>query len=128
MREFNISTRIFFGEGSLERLRSVEKKRVLVVTDGFIYKSGIAEQVAGYLKDCEITYFHEVIPDPPLEIISSGISRLLDANAEVLIAVGGGSSLDAAKTMRILAEQLCPARVHISECFAIPTPAEQARR
>ncbi len=121
MKEFSVSTKIFLGEGSLEHLRSVKGKSVLIVTDDFIYKSGTAKKVADYLTDCRVSYFKDVVSDPPTEIISAGIKSLLKADADVMIAVGGGSSLDTAKVIRNMAEHICPQKVHIKECFAVPT-------
>ena len=65
MKEFSFSTRIFFGEGALERLYKVQNKRVMIVTDSFMASSGVADRVASYLKDCEVTVFSDVVPDPP---------------------------------------------------------------
>lgn len=52
MQEFSFSTRIFFGEGALERLRRVEGRRVLIVTDLFMVQVGAVEKVVSYLSRC----------------------------------------------------------------------------
>lgn len=121
MQEFSFSTRIFFGCDALSRLRMVKNKRVLIVTDNFIYNSGVVKRVEDYLPDCQIACFKDVVSDPPIEVVSAGVNCLLKSEAEVMIAVGGGSSLDAAKAIRNMAEQLCGDRFHIEACFAIPT-------
>ena len=50
MQEFSFSTRVYFGEGALERLRRVEDKRVLIVTDRFMNQLGVPQRVASFLR------------------------------------------------------------------------------
>lgn len=121
MTEFDLGIKIFFGEGSLESLRSIKNKRILIVTDNFIYSSGIAKKVEEVLSECEISYFKEITVEPEIAVICAGVSRLLNIKAEIMVAVGGGSALDAAKAIRNMAEQIYPNQVHIEECIAIPT-------
>ena len=121
MQEFSFSTRIFFGEGALERLNKVVNKRVLIVTDPFMAKTGVADRVASYLTDCEVTVFSDVVPDPPIEVVAAGVKCLQECRAEVMVAVGGGSSIDAAKAIRATAGRISTVETEIMECFAIPT-------
>lgn len=122
MKEFSFSTRIFFGEGSLERLHKVENKRVMIVTDAFMEKSGVAHRVAAYLKNCEVTIFSNVVPDPPIEVVAAGVQCFQECLPEVMIAVGGGSVIDAAKAIRVVAGRITDAiDTRVMECFAIPT-------
>lgn len=122
MKEFSFSTRIFFGEGSLDRLHKVEKKRVMIVTDAFMEKSGVAHRVAAHLTDCDVTIFSNVVPDPPIEVVAAGVECFQQCQPEVMIAVGGGSVIDAAKAIRVVAGRIPgSADTRIMECFAIPT-------
>ena len=121
MQEFSFSTRIFFGEGALERLNKVVNKRVLIVTDPFMAKTGVADRVASYLTDCEMTIFSDVVPDPPIETVAAGVQCLQNCRAQVMVAVGGGSSIDAAKAIRATAGRISTVETEIMECFAIPT-------
>ncbi|BAK98945.1 putaive alcohol dehydrogenase [Oscillibacter valericigenes Sjm18-20] len=121
MLEFDFGTKIFFGEGSLEHLRSIKNKRVLIITDTFIFNSGIAKKVEEALPKCEISYFKEITAEPEISVICAGVNCLLNAKAEIIVAVGGGSALDAAKAIRYMAEKVYPNQVHIEECIAIPT-------
>lgn len=121
MKEFSFSTRIFFGEGALGRLKKVKNKRVFMVTDSFIAKSGIADRVASHLDHCKVTVFSDVVPDPTIEIVSEGVKCLQNCQAEVMIAVGGGSAIDAAKAIRAVAQDMNVLEAGIMECFAIPT-------
>ena len=93
MQEFSFSTRIFFGEGALERLRRVEGRRVLIVTDRFMVQVGAVEKVVSYLSRCEVTVFDGVVPDPPIEVVAAGVDAFAECQAETVIAVGGGSTL-----------------------------------
>lgn len=65
MEEFSFSTRIFFGEGALERLRRVQDKKVMIVTDRFMAGIGVPDKVAGHLTRCQVSVFDGVVPDPP---------------------------------------------------------------
>ena len=122
MKEFSFSTRIFFGEGSLERLYQVQNKRVMIVTDAFMEKSGVAHRIASYLKGCEVTIFSDVVPDPPIETVAAGVECFQQCMPEVMIAVGGGSVIDAAKAIRVVAGRIIgDIDAQVKECFAIPT-------
>lgn len=121
IQEFGFSTRIFFGKGSLERLRRVRGKKVLIVTDSFMSKSGVADQIASYLTDCDVAVFDGVVPDPPVEVVAAGVKKFGEHGAEAVIAVGGGSTIDAAKAIREISKQTYKVDTDHMECFAIPT-------
>ncbi|WP_315079559.1 1-propanol dehydrogenase PduQ [uncultured Clostridium sp.] len=121
MKEFSISTNVYFGEGSLSRLSEIKNKRVLIVCDKFIESSGMAEKIQEKLVDCQVTVFSEIVPDPPVEIIAAGIQTLKNCNAQIVIALGGGSSIDAAKAIREYSKQILGLDFEIEDCFAIPT-------
>lgn len=121
MKEFTISTSVFFGEGALDRLTQVRQKRVMIITDGFIAKSDILEKIMSKLESCTVTVFDEIVPDPPVEVVAKGLEKLKEADSQVIIAVGGGSSIDGAKAIREMAGKMDGLNLHIEECFAIPT-------
>lgn len=121
MKEFSISTNVFFGEGALERLREIKEKRVLIICDSFIETSGAADRIKGYLENCRVSVFSRVVPDPPMEVIAEGLQCLSASRAQVIIAVGGGSAIDAAKAIREFAARLDAVDSQVEECFAIPT-------
>lgn len=119
MKEFSISTNVFFGENSLGRLDAITDKRVLIVCDSFMEQSGVVDKIKAHLTSCQVFVFSEIIPDPPVEVVAEGIKCLAECRAEVMIAVGGGSSIDAAKAIRELSRQMN--YVDVEECYAIPT-------
>ncbi|MEA4988789.1 MAG: 1-propanol dehydrogenase PduQ [Anaerovorax sp.] len=121
MKEFSISTNVYFGEGSLDRLNKIVGKKVIIVCDSFMVTSGMAAKIQERLKDCEVTIFSDVVPDPPVEVIAAGMMALQKCKAEVMIALGGGSSIDAAKAIREFSNNLPDVNYEIKECFAIPT-------
>lgn len=121
MKEFSFSTRIFFGEGALDRLGRLEDKRVLIVTDKFMACMGVPDKVAAHLTRCQVAVFDGVVPDPPIEVVAAGVEALRDCGAEAMIAVGGGSTIDAAKAIRAVAKQTLNIDTDRWECFAIPT-------
>ena len=121
MKKFSISTNVYFGEGSLNRLTEVKNKRVMIVCDKFIETSGMVNTVIEKLDDCDVTIFSDIVPDPSVEIVASGINKLRECNAQILIALGGGSSIDAAKAIREYSKHILGKDKEIEECFAIPT-------
>ena len=80
-------------------------KRVLIVSDPYMTKSGLPELVGGILNESGIssTVFGEVQPDPTIQNVVNGLDALRDFGSDGLVAVGGGSSIDAAKAISILA-------------------------
>lgn len=121
MREFSISTNVFFGEGSLNRLSQIKNKRVMIVCDKFMLSSGMVDKIKEKLVDCEVCVFSDIVPDPSVEIIAQGIQALQQCNAQIMIALGGGSSIDGAKAIREFAKNLPNITAQIEECYAIPT-------
>ena len=82
------------------------KKRAFIVTDGFLYKSGLAGAITKELDGLGVahTEFYEVMPDPTLACAMEGARRMKEYEPDVIVAVGGGSPMDAAKVMWALYE------------------------
>lgn len=121
MKEFSISTTVYFGEQSLNKLKDIRNKRILIVCDKFMETSGMAERVLDKLTECDAAVFSQVVPDPPIEVIAAGIQALKECNAEMIIALGGGSSIDAAKAIKDYYNKLQSNDEKIEEFYAIPT-------
>lgn len=119
MREFQLTTNVFFGADALDRLKDVNDKKVLLVCDQFIKESGMADEVASHLDSCQVFIYDKVTPDPSTEVIADGLRFLYSCRPEVMIGLGGGSPIDAAKAIRDLAFRT--GYTDVEECFAIPT-------
>ncbi|MPQ42911.1 1-propanol dehydrogenase PduQ [Clostridium tarantellae] len=119
MQSFEIKTKIEFGQGSLEYLKKINDKRVLVVTDPFMVKSGAIDKITENLINVEYTVFSEIVPDPPIELIVKGIAEINKFKPDILIALGGGSAIDATKAIMDFSKKI----IHIEslEFIAIPT-------
>ena len=92
---------------ALEELKNVmNKKRVFIVTDTFLYENGYTKVVTDKLDEMGIVHetFFNVAPDPTLACAKEGV-KLIDAyKPDCIIAIGGGSAMDAAKIMWVLYE------------------------
>ena len=92
---------------ALEELKEINpRKKAFIVTDRFLYENGYTRPVTEKLGDMGIAYtvFSEVEPDPTLNIAKKGAEQMTNFAPDVIIAVGGGSAMDAAKIMWVLYE------------------------
>ncbi len=82
------------------------KKKAFIVTDGFLYQSGFTKKITDILDAEGITHatFFNVTPDPTLACANEGVKQMRDFGPDVIIAVGGGSPMDAAKIMWVMYE------------------------
>ncbi len=82
------------------------KKRAFIVTDNFLFESGFTKKITDILDAEGIAHatFFNVTPDPTLACANEGVKQLRDFKPDVIIAVGGGSPMDAAKIMWVLYE------------------------
>jgi len=89
---------------ALKELR--DKKRAFIVTDSFLFENGIVERITDVLKPMgiETECYHQVKPDPTLSTINQGLEIMNTFNPDVIIGLGGGSPMDAAKIMWLLYE------------------------
>ena len=92
---------------ALEELKYVmDKKRVFIVTDTFLYENGYTKVITDKLEELGIehTTFSNVAPDPSLGCAKEGAKLMTDFKPDCIIAIGGGSAMDAAKIMWVLYE------------------------
>lgn len=105
---FRVPPKIYFKPGSLPvALRELAgKERAFIITDKPIYNLGMTASLESVLDEIELQYdiFYDVEPDPSLETINRGLARIRHFNPDVIIAIGGGSPMDAAKIIWLLYE------------------------
>ena len=92
---------------ALDELKTVmNKKKAFIVTDSFLYNNGYTKAVETKLDQMGIqhTCFYDVAPDPSLACARAGAAQMAAFQPDVIIAVGGGSAMDAAKIMWVLYE------------------------
>ena len=109
---FRTPSKVYFKRGCLPvallELREVYKaRRVFVVTDSFLFKSGMVSCVTDRLHEMDIPYqvYSDVEPDPTLSSAKDGAEQMRAFSPDVILAFGGGSAMDAAKIMCVLYEQ-----------------------
>ena len=108
---FRAPQKVYFKKGcmpvALDELgKELGKKKAFIVTDSFLYKNGYVKSVEAKLDEMGIahTCFYEVAPDPTLECAKLGAEAMRSFEPDVIIALGGGSAMDAAKIMWVLYE------------------------
>ncbi|MCL1881600.1 MAG: bifunctional acetaldehyde-CoA/alcohol dehydrogenase [Oscillospiraceae bacterium] len=110
MQWFKIPPRIYFEKGSTQYLQHMPKiTRAFIVTDPVMEELGYVDKVTYYLKKrrehVDIEVFSDVEPDPSVETIRRGVDMMNRFKPDVIIALGGGSPIDAAKGMWLFYEQ-----------------------
>ena len=108
---FRAPEKVYFKKGclpvALDELKNVlGKKKVFIVTDAFLYKNGYTKSVTDKLDELGITHttFYNVAPDPSLASATEGAEAMRLFEPDCIIALGGGSAMDAAKIMWVMYE------------------------
>jgi alcohol dehydrogenase class IV len=130
MRFFQVKPAIYYGEGSLKQIENHNFKNVCIATDQGMVKFGLLKMLTDVLDAKGITYhvFADIESDPSTEIVEKGLMHIIMNKPDALIAIGGGSVIDAAKAIiyycvhfkRIFFEDRY---VHKPTFIAIPTTA-----
>ncbi len=106
---FKVPSKVYFKRGAIDlALRELEgKKRAFIVTDSFLFNSGAVNKIINVLDEIGIEYqiFFDVKPDPTLSTINQAMAVLRPFEPDVIISLGGGSPMDAAKIMWLMYEQ-----------------------
>ena len=108
---FRTPEKVYFKKGcmpvALDELGTVmNKKKAFIVTDSFLYKNGYVAPIEEKLDEMGIqhTCFFEVAPDPTLQCAQKGVDQMRAFEPDTIIALGGGSAMDAAKIMWVMYE------------------------
>jgi acetaldehyde dehydrogenase / alcohol dehydrogenase len=101
---FRVPSDTYFNAGALENLRQLHARQVLVVTDAACEARGAVDDVRRFLGDAAMHVFADIGPEPPEEQVRAGVDVLERFEPDTIIALGGGSVLDAAKAMRLFHE------------------------
>jgi acetaldehyde dehydrogenase / alcohol dehydrogenase len=101
---FRVPSDTYFNTGSLENLRDLDAQQVLVVTDGPAEARGVVDEVRRRLGDRGVHVFSDISPEPTEAQVRAGIEALARSEPDAIVAVGGGSVIDAAKAMRLFHE------------------------
>ncbi|MDD3376473.1 MAG: bifunctional acetaldehyde-CoA/alcohol dehydrogenase [Candidatus Riflebacteria bacterium] len=107
---FRVPERIYFKYGCLgvaiDELKDLGKKRAFIVTDKFLFDKGFVDKITHILESngIEIKIFTGVEPDPTLAVARRGVQEMISFEPDTIIALGGGSPMDAAKIMWVMYE------------------------
>lgn len=102
MSRFTLPRDVYHGKGCLEELKNLKgKKAILVVGGGSMKRQGFLDKAVDYLKEAgmEVELFEGVEPDPSVETVMKGAAAMKEFQPDWIVAIGGGSPIDAAKAM-----------------------------
>lgn len=105
---FKTTPKIIMGSGSIKKLKdeiiNLKGSSPFIITDKGILDAGILIEIESLLKTDfkNIGIFHEVPPEPPMDVIDGIVRQAKESNADVIIGIGGGSSMDTAKVISVL--------------------------
>ena len=108
VEKFVLNETSYFGKGAREvlpeEIRTRGYKKAFVVTDKSLYEAKVSNKVTNVLEGANIPYeiFSDVKPNPTMKNVRDGLDACRKSNADIIIAVGGGSSIDTAKCISIL--------------------------
>ncbi|HEY7801960.1 MAG TPA: iron-containing alcohol dehydrogenase [Dehalococcoidia bacterium] len=129
MPSFALSVETVFGDGSIaelgRRAKAAGYKHAFVVTDPGIKAAGILDSVLASLDEAEVahTVYDNVTPNPTIPEVDGGVTAMNDAGADFVVAVGGGSAIDAAKGIAVVAQLGGGAKDYLFGVGGTPFPA-----
>ena len=121
---FTIPRDIYYGKGSLDTLKGLKGKSAVIVVGGSsMQKFGFLKKTADYLKEAGIEphIFEGVEPDPSIETVMRGAAFMREHQPDWIVAIGGGSPIDAAKAMWVFYEYPEKTFEDIKDPFSLPT-------
>ncbi|MBD5115673.1 MAG: iron-containing alcohol dehydrogenase [Ruminococcaceae bacterium] len=130
MTRFTLPRDLYHGKGALEALKSFEGKRAMICTGGgSMKKFGFLDKAVAYLKEAgfEVELFEGIEPDPSVDTVMRGADAMLKFQPDWIIAMGGGSPIDAAKAMWIRYEYPDITFEEMCKVFGIPSLRKKAK-
>ena len=130
MARFTLPRDLYHGKGSLEELKNLKGKRaVVVVGGGSMKRFGFLDRAVEYLKEAgmEVRLIEGVEPDPSVETVMRGAAVMQEFQPDWIVAMGGGSPIDAAKTMWAFYEYPDTTFEALITPFSFPTLRQKAK-
>ena len=127
---FTLPRDIYYGKDSLEVLKTIKgKKAILVIGGGSMKRAGFVDKIIGYLKEAgiETKLFEGVEPDPSVETVMKGAAAMREFGPDLIVALGGGSPIDAAKAMWVFYEYPDTTFEEIIQPFSFPELRKKAK-
>lgn len=123
MKRFSVKPTVYFSDTAMHSLQGIRGNRALIVTDPFLEQSGMLAKVTDAIVHIpEVQVYTGIKPDPDVKIISEAVQVYMALEPDVIIAYGGGSTIDAAKSMLYFIRELKPEMRRDDIYFvAIPT-------
>ena len=129
MARFTLPRDIYHGKGSLETLKTLEGKRAMICVGGGSRKrNGFLDRAVEYLKEAgmEVQLYEGIEPDPSVETVMKGADAMLKFQPDWIVAMGGGSPIDAAKAMWIKYEYPDVTFEDMCKVFGLPKLRKKA--
>ena len=129
MQRFTLPRDLYHGKGALEALKSFEgKKAIICVGGGSMKRFGFLDKAEAYLKEAgmEVELFEGIEPDPSVETVMKGAAAMEKFKPDWIVAIGGGSPIDAAKAMWIKYEYPDITFEDMCKVFGIPKLRKKA--
>lgn len=130
MARFTLPRDLYHGKGSLEELKSLTgKKAIVVVGGGSMKRNGFLDKAVDYLKEAgmEVQLFENVEPDPSVDTVMRGAKAMAEFQPDWIVAMGGGSPIDAAKAMWVFYEYPDTSFEDLITPFSFPTLRTKAK-
>ena len=130
MARFTLPRDLYHGKGAIEALKTFEGKRAMIcIGGGSMKRFGFLDKAAGYLREAgmEVELFEGIEPDPSVETVMRGAEALIRFRPDWIIAMGGGSPIDAAKAMWIKYEYPETTFEDMRKVFGLPKLRKKAR-
>ena len=130
MARFTLPRDLYHGKGSLDELKNLKgKKAIIVVGGGSMKRFGFLDKAVNNLKEAgmEVRLFENVEPDPSVETVMKGAAAMREFEPDWIVAMGGGSPIDAAKAMWAFYEYPETSFEDLITPFSFPTLRQKAR-